>query len=67
LAKLYEYNDAVETLTGLLSVQDRVLLAKELGKLMVKHASQNHGWTLKDLELSIRNEGGKFDIKVGNG
>ena len=65
--KTYEYQDAVETLFGLLSVQDKQLLAKELAKLIVKYSdSLDRGWTIKDIDLSLTKEGTKFRIKVGN-
>jgi len=66
--KTYEYNDAIEILIGLLAVQDKMLLARELGKLMVMYTSKHSsGWNIKSLDLSIRApEDGNFVIKIGN-
>ena len=66
--KAYEYNDAVETLTGILAAQDKKLLAKELGKLVMKHVSHNKGiaWDVSELELVVAGNGeGKYVIKIG--
>ena len=66
--KLYEYNDAVETLAAILAEQDKRLLAKELGKLVIKHISHNKGiiWDIKELELVVTgNNEGKYLITIG--
>jgi len=65
--KTYEYQDAVETLFGILSIQDKNLLAKELAKVLVKYSDgMNRGWTIKDIDLTLSKENNKFLIKVGN-
>ena len=65
--KTYEYSDAVETLYGILSIQDKQMLARELSKIIIKYCDElNRGWTIKEVEISLAKEGNKFRIKIGN-
>ena len=66
--KTYDFNSAEETLFGLLSVQDKTMLAKELAKIMVQYSHlTNKSWAIKNLDLSLTPNGNNnFVIKVGN-
>jgi hypothetical protein len=63
--KTYDYNDAMETLQGLLCAQDKTSLAKELAKIVIKESDKSGGYSLKSLEMSVYKEGNKFNIKIG--
>jgi len=59
--KTYESQDAIETLAGILALQDKRMLADELAKVMVRQKN----WTIRDLDLQLKEENGKFIIKIG--
>jgi histone H3/H4 len=62
--KLYNQQDAEETLSGILSIQPARLLASELAKLMVKYADKNNGWTIKNLDIVLSKQENKFSILI---
>jgi uncharacterized protein YhfF len=68
VAKTYERNDAIETLRGILAIQDKAFLANELAKLVVKHISNTSPSSLhfKELDMDVINNGKDYSIKIGN-
>jgi len=64
--KTYEYSEAEETLFGILSIQDKNTLARELSKLSIKYTDANHSWNIKSLDIKISKDANKFAIKIGN-
>jgi hypothetical protein len=64
--KLYNQSEAEETLSGLLAIQDKMTLARELAKLVVKYVDTGKGWTIRDIDLSVLKQESKFSIKLGN-
>lgn len=63
--KTYSRNEAEETLFGILSIQDKQTLARELAKIMV---SKEKGWNISSMEISVRptEDNTKYTIKIGN-
>jgi len=65
--KNYSYQEAVETLRGILASQDKQLLARELAQLMVKYSDNlKKSYKINDLELQLINDNNQFIIKIGN-
>ena len=64
--KTYEYYEAVDTLFGILSIQDKTTLARELAKVTIKQADSSNGWNIKGLDIKVSKDGNKFAIKIGN-
>jgi len=64
--KTYNKSEAEETLFGILSIQDKQALARELAKIMV---SKEKGWSINSMEISIRptqnNDPPLYTIKIG--
>jgi hypothetical protein len=65
--KLYNRQDAIETLIGVLAVQPQRTLAENLATIVIKYTDkQQTGWHLKDFEISVNKVEEQYSIKIGN-
>jgi hypothetical protein len=69
VAKTYNQQDAVETLKGILMVQDKAFLATELAELIVKHVRLGNAPNVlhySALNMDVIHDANQFVIKIGD-